>query len=72
MKIEKTKQPQPPRKYGSVANLLRQLRPGEVLRITTAREARSIVGCMGSVYRKTGKQFSTQLDGDDVLVFLRK
>jgi len=68
MKIEKLniKNKQP--KTNSFISSIRNLKEGECLRLTTAKEAINLQGTRGQL-KKQGINISTYLDGDDLIVY---
>lgn len=48
------------------------LKPGECLRLTTAREGRNIAGLSTSLKRLSAGKIHTRYDGDDVLAWIEK
>ena len=69
MNIEKAKLPEPKPASG-LLQTLRSLKPGQCLRLTTAKEAYAMGGLRG-LLAKEGLKTLTKLDGDDVLVWVQ-
>lgn len=72
MKIEKLdRKPTAPR--DSYAQIIRDLKPGQMIRVTTAQEWRRISGSITAVARDRKILITTQNDGDsDVLIFIKE
>ena len=51
--------------------LLRQLQPGEALRLRTPVEYRSAMSAAVRIGREKNLKFGTRSDGSDVLIFLK-
>lgn len=68
MTLEKFK---PAKAPDTIADALRNLKPGEALRFKTAAEWRNACGNINNLSKKSGTKFCSQADGSDVLVFLK-
>lgn len=71
MKIEKYKIPTEKANSGRVAAALHALKIGECVRVSTAADARSLVGNATSVDKQRGIKIVTRTDGDDLLAFIQ-
>lgn len=57
----------------TVADMLRNLKPGEALRVSTAQEYRSVHGQISRVIKERKIKFCSANDGDsDVIIFIKE
>lgn len=70
MKIETFKPPKP--ETNGVTAQLKLLKRGQALRLKTAQEHRNALGVMANLGKKRGVKFTTCVDGDDVLVWIKE
>lgn len=70
MKIETFKPPKN-NKADTISALLRNLEPGQAVRLKTASEFRNSLGAISFIAKERKLKFGTTNDGDDVLLFIK-